>query len=51
MSRKNGVRRVLRGGSFSNGTGGLRTAYRYWGVPEVRHRIIGFRIVVKRRKP
>jgi formylglycine-generating enzyme required for sulfatase activity len=42
--------RVLRGGSFINDSWILRPTGRSRGEPEDRYRIIGFRIVVKRRK-
>ena len=49
MSKKR--RRVIRGGSYLGGTGILRSTYRFRFVPEDRLRLVGFRIVVKRRKP
>lgn len=46
-------RRLLRGGSSGSGTWYLRTTDRDWNVPEDRFRLrlLGFRIVVSRRKP
>jgi serine/threonine-protein kinase len=35
--------RVIRGGSWSNYPGFLRSAYRYWGAPTNRNNIVGFR--------
>jgi formylglycine-generating enzyme required for sulfatase activity len=35
--------RVLRGGSFSNPAGNVRSAYRYWLAPANRHPNVGFR--------
>jgi formylglycine-generating enzyme required for sulfatase activity len=43
-------RRLLRGGSFLDDTGSLRTADRDWVEPEDRGRLDGFRIVVIRGK-
>ena len=44
-------RRVLRGGSYYDVAGYLRTAIRdRWDVPEFRYGYVGFRIVVRRRK-
>jgi len=40
-----GVRRVLRGGSFADGPGNLRSAVRSWGRPVNRGRVRGFRCV------
>ena len=42
--------RVLRGGSYSNGTGSLRATDRVRNGPEFRIRYNGFRLVVRRRK-
>ena len=42
--------RVLRGGSFNNGTWNLRTIVRYGREPEDRYRNDGFRLVLIRRK-
>ena len=41
--------RVIRGGSFINGSWFLRTTIRNWFVPEVRDRNYGFRVVIRRR--
>lgn len=49
--RKRGVRRVLRGGSFINVTGYLRSSSRDRSEPERRTGCDGFRIVVRRRSP
>jgi len=43
--------RVLRGGSYGNGTGNLRSTRRRRREPEDRRRGYGFRIVVRRRSP
>lgn len=40
-----GSLRVLRGGSWGNGTINLRCAYRYFGIPSDRYDSIGFRCV------
>lgn len=42
--------RVLRGGSYNDDSRVLRTAFRNRFVPEYRIRLIGFRLVVRRRK-
>jgi len=43
--------RMLRGGSFNDDAGYLRTTRRGWSKPEDRRWFNGFRLVVKRRKP
>ena len=48
---KNRVLRVIRGGSYSNVTGSLRTTVSFGSEPEVRAGYDGFRIVIRRRKP
>ncbi len=52
MSGKKGVRRVIRGGSYFDvsDSWGLRSTYRNWCVPEVRSGIVGFLIVIKRKR-
>ncbi len=45
-----GAWRVLRGGSFWNAPGRLRSAVRYWNGPENRVRLIGFRCVRRPRR-
>ena len=47
---KNGVHRVLRGGSILSDSGFLRTTERGWDKPERRYWSFGFRIVIKRVK-
>ncbi len=45
-------RRVVRGGSFFNVVSRhLRTTEDNWLGPERRYRFLGFRVLVKRRKP
>jgi formylglycine-generating enzyme required for sulfatase activity len=39
------VRRVLRGGAFSNGAGFVRCASRHWNLPDRRWYLSGFRVV------
>ena len=43
-------RRLLRGGSYYDLTGILRSSYSYWGVPENRNKDRAFRIVVVTRR-
>jgi formylglycine-generating enzyme required for sulfatase activity len=35
--------KVVRGGAWSNGAGGVRASYRFWHLPTTRDRFIGFR--------
>ncbi len=42
--------RVLRGGSYFSVSRYLRTPDRYWLNPNGRYRILGFRLVLIRRK-
>ncbi len=44
-------RRVVRGGSFNFFAWLLRSSCRQWDVPEGRYGSVGFRLVIKRRKP
>ena len=39
--------RVLRGGSYDSPTNKVRSTYRCWGYPPVRHKIIGFRVLLE----
>ena len=41
------VARVWRGGAFVDSHGLVRCAYRDWYGPYIRHRILGFRVVVR----
>ncbi len=45
------IYRALRSGWAGEDAWILRTAERYWGVPEDRRRIVGFRVIIIRRKP
>ncbi len=42
-SRPDGVRRVVRGGSWNDNARNARSAFRYWGPPDVRYDALGFR--------
>ena len=42
---KDRIHRVVRGGSWIGNSGVARAAYRYWGSPEFRYDLIGFRVV------
>jgi formylglycine-generating enzyme required for sulfatase activity len=41
------VRRVVRGGSWDDHRDGARCAFRYWGRPEDRNGLLGFRVVLR----
>ncbi len=44
-NRKSGSGRVIRGGCWNDGAGYLRSAYRYWNIPDSRYRSLGFRLM------
>ena len=46
---KNAVLRVLRGGACISDSRLLRTTGRIRGVPEVRYRVIGFRLIARKK--
>ena len=43
--REGDAPRVLRGGSYNDSARGVRCAFRFWYDPDLRYRLLGFRVV------